>query len=317
MVVGAGIAGVACARELVRAGIPVTVIDRGRRIGGRMAVRRFEDRPVDLGASYLTADDPAFLDVVEEWRDRGLAAPWTDRFTVLSPDGSRTTTGPVRWGAPGGLRSLVEDLAEGLEVVHQEVSQVIRDAEGLRVDAHPADAVVLAMPDAQAGRLLGGELSRHRDQLDRPSEPVLAVVARFAAHTWDDRSPDGRFHGAFVHDDDVLAWVADDGRRRGDDAPVLVAHTTPAFAARHLNDPAAAGPEVVTALCGLLDLPDPLDVHVHRWSLARPTGRRDAPYLLTDDGLGVCGDGWGHPPRVQTAWLSGRALGRTLVERLG
>lgn len=56
VVVGAGIAGVACARELARAGVTVTVLDRGRRVGDRMAARRFDGRPVDLGASYLTED---------------------------------------------------------------------------------------------------------------------------------------------------------------------------------------------------------------------------------------------------------------------
>ena len=109
VIVGAGLAGVACARELRAAGRSVRILDRGRRPGGRMASRRLldVDRPVDLGASYFTVSDPGFAAVVDDWQARGLAAPWTDTFCVLEDGGTRTTSGAMRWGAPGSLRSLV------------------------------------------------------------------------------------------------------------------------------------------------------------------------------------------------------------------
>ena len=103
VVVGAGLAGVACARTLRAAGAPVVLVDRGRRLGGRMASRRIDGRVVDLGASYLTVSDPEFAAVVDDWQQRGLARPWTDTFAVA---GGEPKTGPLRWAAPGGLRSL-------------------------------------------------------------------------------------------------------------------------------------------------------------------------------------------------------------------
>lgn len=309
VVVGAGLSGVACARELRAAGVSVRVLDRGHRAGGRMASRRLWDRPVDLGASYLTTSDDDFLAVVEDWAGRGLARPWTDTFSALGDGDPEVKPGPLRWGAPGGLRSLVEDLAADLDVERYDVSGL----EGL-----DGAAVVLAMPDPQARRLVADDhpVATH---LDREFEPVLAVAARWSERTWDDVSPTGRFDGAFVNGDPVVAWVADDGRRRGDDAPVLVVHSTPELASRHLDDPTAAGPEVVAALRRLMPLPEPTDVHVHRWTFARPVGERTATHALVDGpgGLvGACGDGWGASPKVETAWLSGRDLGRALVERL-
>src|SRR5919202_1202682 len=84
---------------------------------------------------------------------RGLAREWTDTFAVLHPDGTPagTARGPVRWAAPGGLRSLVEDLAAGLDVTSErEVEQVDAGAAWRAVDGEPAAAVVLAMPQPQA-----------------------------------------------------------------------------------------------------------------------------------------------------------------------
>lgn len=318
VVVGAGLAGVACARELHAAGVPVRLVDRGRRIGGRMGSKRLADRATDLGASYFTVADPDFASVVADWESHGLAHAWTDSFTVLSAgEPTRTTTGPVRWGAPGALRSLVEDLAADLPLDQAAVEGIDRDPDGvLLVDGEPAAAVVLAMPDDQAARLLGPGVRDEVGPLERPSEPIIALVAWWSERTWDDVSPDGRFHGAFVNGDAALSWVADDGRRRGDDAAVLVAHSTPELAAQHLEEPAGAGAPMLAALRRLLDLGEPVGTHVHRWSMARPTGEREAPYRLTDGGIGVCGDGWGPTPKVEGAWLSGRALGRALVERL-
>ncbi|MSW71051.1 MAG: NAD(P)-binding protein [Actinobacteria bacterium] len=308
VVVGAGLAGVACARELHAAGIGVRVLDRGHVPGGRMASRRLWERRVDLGASYLTVSDAGFRAVVDDWASRGLAHEWTDTFTALGAGAPETKTGPMRWGAPGGLRSLVEDLAADLEVERREIA-------GL--DDVDAPVVVLAMPDPQARRLTGDHPVTAA--LDREWEPVIALAARWAERTWDDVSPDGRFHGAFVNDDPDVAWIADDGRRRGDDAPVLVAHSTPERAARHLAEPGGAAPAIIESVRRHLHVDEPVDLHVHRWTFARPVGEREDSYALVDGPgalVGVCGDGWGHAPKVETAWVSGTRLGQALVARL-
>lgn len=311
VVVGAGIAGVACARELRAAGLPVVVRDRGRRVGGRMAVRTVEGRPVDVGASYLTARDPAFVELVEDWEARGLARRWTDTFATAGAAGLvGATTGPLRWAAPRGLRSLVEDLAADLEVESgAEVSEV---APGPLVDGLPARAVVLAMPDPQARDLLSEDLAAEVLAAGGSAwEPVLALYAAWDQRTW------AALDGVFVNDADVLGWVADDGRRRGDDAPVLVAHSTASYAATHLDDPAAATGPMLAALRRLLGIRDePRWAEVKRWSLARPARSRSEPFHLGDALVGLCGDGWHGPPRVEAAFLSGRALGRELARRL-
>ena len=274
------------------------------------------ERVVDIGASYLTVSEPGFATVVDDWRRRGLAREWTDTFVVRpaargaggaggagdaggAGGAGRSVSGPMRWAAAGGLRSLVVDLAAGLDVgCAHEVDQVDADRSGLAVDGQAASAVVLAMPQPQAADLLPPVL------IDRLGlEPALDWSAALTVWAgWQHRWWPG-LDAAFVEGSDVVERIIDDGRRRGDEAPVLVAHSTPELA-RLLQPPGAR-------------MPEPEFARVHRWSLAAPAAPQPRPFALDDRvAVGVCGDGWGPRPRVEQAWLSGDALGRALARRL-
>lgn len=293
---------------LADAGVAVRVLERAQVTGGRMATRQYQGRPADIGAAYFTTRDERFTAVARRWRERGLAREWTDTLRVLESGKSGSTTGPMRWAAPRGLRSLVEDLASGLDVVTEHEVQHV--SPGPRVDGEAADAVVLAMPGPQAARLLhprsGPALDAARAQRWLPA---LAATVGYPERVWPD------FDGAFVNGDDVLETIFDDGARRGDGAPVLVAHTTAAFAVRHLADPGRATGEITAALARVAGLPAEVrGIRVHRWNYARPDGPGEAPFHLDDEGIGLCGDAWGSP-RVETAWLSGTRLGEALLAR--
>ncbi|MEV6302951.1 FAD-dependent oxidoreductase [Actinoplanes sp. NPDC051861] len=292
VVVGAGIAGLSCARALAGAGARVRVVERGRVVGGRLASKRYNGRYTDIGAAYLVADDPGFAALVESWRARGIARPWTDTLRVYP--GGAAVAGPTRWAAPGGLRSLAADLAGGLDVrLSTELDAIPQDA----------DAVVLAMPGPQALRLSPppAVAAAARAQTWRP---VIAAVLTYPAREW------GDLRGAFVNDHPTLATVCDDGDRRGDGAPVLVAHSTAALAAEHLDRPEAAGPVLAGAVGDLLGLSAEPEIAVHRWTFAQPEPSESTHAV--DGRVWLCGDAFGRP-RVQTAWLSGRAVARALL----
>ena len=111
-----------------------------------MASRRTDGRVVDTGASYFTVSDDRFDAVVQGWATRGLARQWTDTFVAAHDGELEEKSGPVRWGAGAGLRSLVEDLADGLDVREATVERVGR---GPEVDGRPA-AVSLPRPAGNA-----------------------------------------------------------------------------------------------------------------------------------------------------------------------
>ena len=175
---------------------------------------------------------------------------------------------------------------------------------GPRVDGEPADAVVLAMPDPQAAAP-----PRARPRGSWPTarwNPVIAVAAGWPERTW------APFPAAFVNGHPVLALVADDGDRRGDGAPVLVAHSTADVARAHDAEPDGAVPEVLAALRELLGVGDP-PVDLRPPLAVRRPGRatRDATFRLAD-GIGLACDGWGRS-RVEAAWRSGTDLARAIL----
>lgn len=329
IVIGAGIAGVSCARTLTHAGVPVLVLERDQRAGGRVATAEHAGRPVDIGASYFTVSDDRFDVLAQDWQRRGLARPWTDTFEVYADAGRalRRSSGPLRWAAPAGLQSLVQDLAvtADLRVEQSEVGEVAVGRSGLAVDGRPATAVVLAMPDPQARAVLHPALAAERAGLHALFEPVLALSAGWPRHCWP------QLDGVFVHGDQRLSWIADDGRRRGDGAPVLVAHSTPGWAAEQLGrlDPESDQPaetdwqaEVTTAMLQALSQVLGIDTapswtRLDQWPQAKPAAGRTACFQLWPSLVGACGDSWSPRPRVEAAFLSGQRLGAALAARLG
>ena len=326
LVVGAGISGLACAASLHAAGIDVAVAERGRAVGGRMASRRLRDtgsacdgRTVDIGASYFTASTPMYQDVVQDWIDRDLARAWTDTFHVADSDGVLgVRTGPMRYAANAGLRSLLHDLASRLPQVSVqcEVSSVRSDPGGLVVDERVVDAVALCMPNAQAHRIIDASVMTAEVESALTAvtyEPVIAVTLVFAQQCWND------FDGMFINDDPVLTWVANDGSRRGDGAPVLVAHVNPVLAAHHLHDAPSVVPLVIATVSRIMSLGQlPVWTDAQRWTYAKPlAAHREAFHLQADSMLGLAGDAWADGPRVETAWLSGHLLGEQMAHLLG
>src|SRR2546426_6100465 len=68
LTVGAGAAGLAAARDIAKAGVPVTVLEARERIGGRVYTHHDNTSPIpiELGAEFAHGKHPALMKVLEE-----------------------------------------------------------------------------------------------------------------------------------------------------------------------------------------------------------------------------------------------------------
>jgi renalase len=282
------------------------VVNKGRKIGGRMASRvvrdsgtEYDGRIFDIGASYFTVSDPEFQQHVHEMLDRGIVSAWTDTFHVADDTGILgVKVGPMRYSAPKGIRSVVEYLAEGIEVIEGEVEEL--DAVNERV--------ALCMPTPQAAKIL----PRASELNPAAWEPVIVVSMLFAEKSWQD------FDGIFDNSTSAVTWIANDGSRRGDHAPALVAHVHPVLSSHHLSDPSGVIPFAVSAVQKILGcVSEPAWTSAHRWTFAKPvegtTLSEPLFYTGPRDEIFMAGDSYSDRPRVEAGWISGSALGNYLV----
>ena len=100
-IIGAGMAGIACARTLVQAGHRVTVFEKSAQAGGRTATIDTPFGNFDAGAQYFTVRDPRFELAIGT--APGVCTPWSaNAVRVLDPNGR-----VIEAGLPGGERHWV------------------------------------------------------------------------------------------------------------------------------------------------------------------------------------------------------------------
>ena len=306
-IVGAGMAGLACAAELSRSGRQVTLFDKGRGPGGRMATRRAEiggeTVRFDHGAQYFTARDSGFKEQVAQWKSEGVVARWPaagDDAWVGTP----AMNAPVKALAePLGVQwaARVTDLAKGKQGWHLNVDDEI----------HKFDTVVLAIPAEQATELLSNVHAEFADRACRTrSRPCWAMMAQF---------PNRLECGDVLRggEGDAVSWAARNGVKPGrDGSESWVVHGSPEWSAAHLEEEAeSVAGQLLDAFLHQADvIPQaPLHMAAHRWrfAMAEPV---DGPGALWDAEarIGVAGD-WLIAPRVEAAWLSGMRLARAIL----
>jgi len=83
-VVGAGVAGLSCARAIQARGLRVSVLERNAVIGGRLGDPLAERGGSDMGAQYLTVQSEVFVEEARRWINAGLLQAWDVQLIDLS-----------------------------------------------------------------------------------------------------------------------------------------------------------------------------------------------------------------------------------------
>lgn len=311
-VVGAGVAGLACASRLRAGGVQVHLFDQVDQPGGRCAGQHTPAGVFDHGTASFAANSEAFAQQVRAWMAKGWLV--ADTQTSGAWMGSPTMS---EWGrqCSAGL-----SLQSGREVAAIEAAGEggwsLR-FHGGQTAAGPFDAVLVATPSESAAALLQADAELARTLRSVCSEPCWSVLAAWVAPLGLDEASIGT--GPLLQQ--VRREETKPGRSRvAGFATCWVLHATPYWSANNLDVP----PEQVTR--HLLDafgkaagrrLARPVFAAAHLWRQARvPQPLADACGWNAALRLGACGDAWfgtAGMDGVERAWSSGNALAERVL----
>jgi len=302
LVLGSGIAGLAAARLAEDDGKRVLVIDKGRRLGGRVSTRRQDGFVFNHGAQFVTAKGTGFASLLAKAKTAGNIKDWQICDDKI-----------VQIGTPS-MRDLPQFMATGLMVRQQtEITEIAHhgghigffDMDDLVATGRQA---IITAPAAQTTKLLADIY------------PDLAATAGLASYDpcWTIMLGLESNHGLGTAPlRDQAAGIAlgvpeftRSNQQSGAVAPALTIQATGAWSQQHLqNDPQM----VIESLCQIWQnlsgkpLGKIITSAAHRWLYAKVTtaAPNDAPRLSHDGKLAIAGD-WLGGPRVEQAFDSGQ-----------
>ncbi|ABM33598.1 NAD(P)-binding protein [Paracidovorax citrulli] len=334
-VVGAGMAGIACARTLAQAGHAPVVFEQARRPGGRMATVESAFGGFDAGAQYFTVRDARFARALETVP--GLCRPWSaSTVKVLDAAGRTAAAAPPprepHWVATPGMQSLLAAWAQPLE----QAGRLLPDARVTRIGADPVqpgrwrlhtlsqdggrqvhagfDAVLLLIPAAQASALLqasdvapGLAAGLHAVE----AAPCWTLMVAYPHAVQPGLTTLGPQWNAARSTHHRIAWVARESSKPGR-APVerWTAQASPAWSSEHRNDaPARVQAKLLKAFAEVTGLrAAPVHAEVLYWPDAQTTRPLGRSHLWdAAAGIGLAGD-WCLGHRVEDAFVAGLEL---------
>ncbi|MCL4834444.1 MAG: FAD-dependent oxidoreductase [Caldilineaceae bacterium] len=321
LVIGAGLAGIAAARELHAAGVDLLLLDKRKRVGGRMATRRIGQGAADHGAQFFTAESPEFQALVDGWEAEGFAYLWDIGWST----GSFTDNeGPdhTHYAVSGGMSRLMEHLAVDLPTETAVSVVAVRqidggwEAEAKDGSRYRSSGLILTPPPPQALQLLrAGDV--HLSPMDAEILEQLTYSSTITGIFRIEGEVTIPAPGAVHRPAEPLPWIADNRQKKvSPEETVVTINSNGNYASRYWDAPEVEIIETMKSV--LLHYLKPgsriSESQIKRWRYAFPM-RTHSQRTLRASGtppLYFAGDAF-HGPLIEGAWLSGKAAATALL----
>lgn len=316
-IIGAGIAGITLARQL-QGSAEVSIFEKSRGFGGRMATRQAGNYQFDHGAQFFTARSKQFQKLIDDCVAQNQIQAWLPRIITLD---SKKEPFKREWFEPHyiatpKMNSLCKALARGLNVtLDTQISAIdaveqgwlLKDSLGQQLGHF--DWVISTLPAPQANELLP-DCFVYKSELGMVDfSPCFSLMLGF------ELTHKLNFDVAVVRNS-PLSWIASNYGKQGRPPSFSVmAHSDNAWAREqfdcNIDD---VRHKMLVALDKIMGdaLPLPDHIAIHRWKYAKAESSCEENFLLDDSNrLAACGD-WCGGSRVEDAYLSGLKLGEEL-----
>lgn len=324
-IIGAGIAGLTVASAL-RNRAEVSIIEKSRGVGGRLATRRTGDVSFDHGAQFFTARSKPFRNFLQPWLETGVVQPWNPRVLTLEVGAKpyrRDWFEPHYVGAPS-MTALPKALAAVLAPKLQwEVTSVERMGDYWwlhSIDSKktgPFDWVVATAPAPQILQWFPPQFSGMDALQQVRYAPCFALMLAYT------QLPELHWDVARVKSSPIDWIVRGNSRPDQHGQQTMLLHSTHTWAHEQQN---TNFDNIQLTLRQALEdilnqpMPAPLLSLLHRWSYAATVQTTQLPFELDAvNSLAACGD-WSvfsnadnGGARVEAAFSSANALAEQLL----
>ena len=322
-IVGAGIAGLTLALE-IDAVAEVTVFEKSRGYGGRMATKQAESCQFDHGVQFFTAKSERFSSFLGPHIAQGHVARWDAEFVEIESGEivSRRSWvgGPPHYVGTPKMNALARKMAANLDVVVEtRVAAIVESGSRWRLyDQDRArlgefDWVILAIPAQQAFDLIPEAFGARAAIGQKRMQGCYSLMLGFA------RALPLDWQAAFVSGADI-SWISNDSSKPGRSGLyTLLVHSTNRWADANMD---TGTQTVIEYLRQELERVSGANaatashVGLHRWRYAnieKQDGQRF--FIDPEQRLAAVGD-WCIYGRVEAAYLAAYELAQTLVARL-
>ena len=305
--VGAGISGSVCAWRLAKNGHEVTLVEKGRGVGGRMATRRMEGARIDHGAQFFTVRDPRMKKLLSLWQDENAVVSWYDHI----PGRPDIPTGQ-RYRGSEGMTSPAKVLAKEFKVGTSFFLQRIQRKDNTwtlheKNDSQrtlEADHLVITIPSVQLLELF----QRSDYELDDDSMNRLRSIRHtrcLAVLGIMNRSSSLKYPGTLTHPVPEIDWISDNQVKGISQEPSCTIHASDEYSQKFWDAPDS---ERVPPLLSVAQ--EYLQVKItswssHRWGFAKPVVTFGSTHWHSQErGITLAGDGFGGE-RIEKAAMSG------------
>ena len=319
-VVGAGMAGLSCARRLADAGVQVSVFDKARGVAGRMATRRIQNAEgealsFDHGAQYFTARGEDFQHTVADWIAAGVVQPWTGRLMAFDQGELQQVAPQPRYVGVPRMSSVGRHLLGDMPF-YPEHRLVECQHDGqywhLQFEGRStilAKSLILALPSTQVVDFLEINHSFYTDAIVQNMLPSWTLMVHCQAPVV------VPFDGCFVNSG-ILSWVSRNNSKpaRGT-AETWVLQASQAWSQAHVDAPQDwVAEQLLQAFIDVVAQPIQVTAQwLHRWlyALAAEALTVGCWYEPAQQ-FGLAGD-WLNGSRVEGAWRSGQQLAAQVI----
>ncbi len=298
LIIGAGIAGLAAGRMAQQAGLKVMMIDKGRRVGGRVSTRRIDGFVFNHGAQFATSRSSDFGNILQAASTAGMATDWQIGDKKMVAVGT-----PI-------MRALPMFLAKNLPIQqNRTIASIIRKTDHIQcIDTDDvsliARKVICTAPAPQTATLVADDF------------PDLAATASHAAYApcltvmlglADDEALPKIPVKSAQHN---IVWAVSETARPAatQHRPALTIQADAAWSAAHKDDTTDS---IIKQLIEKYQLAtgcqisSVLHAHAHRWLYAKVTTPSPVDAIICQKNLAVAGD-WLGGARIEHAFTSGQ-----------